>query len=363
VNLGLIVLILVNVAAFAAITVPWIADAYWPWFWALEAVTVIVFTIEYVLRIWSCVELPFLAEMPPWRARLHFAARPAQIIDLVAILPAVLGLILPLDVAALWAMRLVRFLKLARYSAALHSLFRVLKDERAALFGTFVVMMTLLLVSSTGMWLLERQAQPKAFGTIPDAMWWAVVTLGTIGYGDAVPVTALGKLFGGVVIILGLGTFALPIAIIATGFSREVTRREFVVTWSLVARVPLFSGLNAAAIAQVMTLLYSETWDEGDTIVRCGDPATVMYFITSGEVVVELDASEVRLGEGEFFGERAILEQRTVGHTVLAATRCRCLKLERDDFDRLCRKHPEILSRVREVASNRRDTPASDVRG
>lgn len=359
INLFLIALILTNVIAFVAITVPSIHDAYWPWFYALEAFSVAVFSIEYGLRLWSAVELPFLAGMPPWKARLQFALRPIQIIDLMAILPSVVTLFLPVDLAALWVLRLIRFLKIVRYSTAMHSLGRVLKEERAALFGTLVVMMTLILFSSTVMHYLEREAQPDKFGTIPDAMWWAVVTLGTIGYGDAVPITPMGKLFGGVTIILGLGTFALPIAIIATGFSHEVARREFVVTWSLVARVPLFAGLDAAAVAQIMTLLYSQTWDEGDTIVHRGDPSSAMYFITSGDVIVESDEGDVLLSEGEFFGEMALLEHRVVGHTVLASSRCRCLILERDDFERMGRKHPEIIRRVREVAQKRRKADAA----
>lgn len=355
VDLVLIALILLNVVAFAAVTVPAIANEYWDWFVALEVTSIVVFVIEYVLRLWSCVELPFLARMPPWRARLHFALRPLQIIDLLAIAPAALALFLPMDFGGLLVLRLFRFLKIARYSTAMHSLGRVLASERSALFGIVVVMMTLVLFSATGMYFLEREVQPAIFGTIPDAMWWSVVTLGTIGYGDAVPVTAAGKLFGGIVIILGLGTFALPIAIIATGFSHEVARREFVVTWSLVARVPLFAGLDASAVAQIMTLLYARTWEAGDTIMHRGDPASAMYFITSGEAIVEDQENEVRLGEGEVFGERALIENRTIGHTVLAASRCRCLVLERDDFERLGRRVPEIARRVREVAQNRKD--------
>jgi voltage-gated potassium channel len=362
VNLSIIILILINVVAFAAITVPSIANAYWTWFVALEAVSVAVFSVEYGLRIWSCVELPFYTGMAPWRVRLEFASRPMQIVDLLAILPAALTLFFPVDFAGLLVLRLFRFLKIARYSTALHSLGRVLREERGALFGTLVVMVTLVLFSATGMYFIERDVQPDRFGTIPDAMWWSVVTLGTIGYGDAVPITPLGKMFGAVVIILGLGTFALPIAIIATGFSHEVARREFVVTWSLVARVPLFAGLDGAAVAQIMTLLYAQTWDEGDTIVHRGDPATAMFFITFGDVVVEHEDGDVRLGEGEFFGERALLEHRTVGHTVIAASRCRCLVLERDDFERLARRHPEIGRRVRQVASHRSDPVGSSPR-
>jgi voltage-gated potassium channel len=334
--------------------VPQFAARFGTAIWCFELLSVAVFSLEYGLRLWSCVELPFLAGLPSWRARLKYALRPLQIVDLLAILPAVASIFLPFDFAALWVLRLFRFLKIARYSSALHSLGRVLAVERGALFGTLVIVLALILMSSTGMYYLERDAQPDKFGTIPDAMWWAVVTLGTIGYGDVVPMTPLGKAFAGVVIILGLGTFALPIAILATGFAQEVARREFVVTWTLVARVPLFSGLDGAALAQVMTLLYSRSFDAGDAIVRVGDPATAMYFITSGEAVVEGDEGDMRLGEGEFFGEMALLDHRATNHTVVAASRCRCLLLDRDDFERLCRRHPEIRRRVHEVAERRR---------
>lgn len=354
VNVFLIALIVLNVVAFAAATVPSISERYGLWLFAFEVLSISIFAAEYGLRLWSCVELPFLAHMRPWRARIHFALRPLQIIDLIAILPPLLVLLAPADFRLLWVLRLFRFLKVARYSAALHSFGRVISGERGALFGTLLIMLSLMLFSATGMYLLEGEAQPSVFGTIPDAMWWAVVTLGTIGYGDAVPITPLGKMFAGGVIILGLGTFALPIAIIATGFSQEVARREFVVTWSLVARVPLFSGLDAAGVAQVMTLLYARTFEEGAVIVHRGDAGDAMYFITSGEVAVEMEDGDVRLGEGEFFGEMALIEQRPGRHLVIAASRCRCLVLERDDFGRLCRRHPEIRRRVREVAAARK---------
>lgn len=219
--------------------------------------------------------------------------------------------------------------------------------------GTLLIMLSLVMFSASGMYLLERDIQPKTFGTIPDAMWWSLVTLATIGYGDAVPITVLGKLFGGIVIVLGLGVFALPIAIIATGFSREMNRREFVVTWSLVARVPLFAGLNAAALAEIMTLLTSRTFETGDLVLRRGEEATILFCIASGEAVVELEDGEVRLGEGDFFGEMAVLEHRTHEHAVVATSRCRCLMLDRDDLERLGRRHPEIVRRIRRVALER----------
>jgi voltage-gated potassium channel len=238
VNAGLVLLICLNVAAFAIETVPSIGEPYAAWFQLFDWFSVIVFAVEYGVRVWSCVEQPILSHMPAWRARASYAARPLSIVDLLAFLPALLAPMLPLDLAVLRVLRVFRVLKIARYSTALHSLGRVVVDERGPLLGTLVIITCFVVVAATGMYLIEREAQPKVFGTIPDAMWWAVVTLATIGYGDAVPVTTAGKMLAGLTIVLGLGVFALPIAIIATGFSREVNRREFVVTWSLVAVRP-----------------------------------------------------------------------------------------------------------------------------
>jgi voltage-gated potassium channel len=118
-------------------------------------------------------------------------------------------------------------------------------------------------------------------------------------------------------------------------------------------RVPLFAGLNAAALAEIMTLLTSRTFESGDLIIRRGEDATVLFCIASGESIVELDDGEVRLGEGDFFGEMAVLEHRSHHHAVVAATRCRCLMLDREDLERLGRRHPEIVRRIRAVASRR----------
>ena len=134
---------------------------------------------------------------------------------------------------------------------------------------------------------------------------------------------------------------------------RCAPRREFAITWSLVARVPLFAGLDASAVAQIMTLLYSATYQEGDVIVRRGQPADTMFIIAAGEVIVETDQGEVRLGEGEFFGELALLEHRPHQHRVTAASKCRCLVLDRADLERFGRRHPEITRRVHEVAKKR----------
>jgi len=176
----------------------------------------------------------------------------------MAVLPFWFAVVLPADVRVLLVFRIVRFLKLARYSPAMRSLLDAVYGERRALFGCFVILVGATLVAASIMHLIERDAQPDKFGTIPDAMWWAIVTLGTIGYGDVVPVTLIGRVVAAVTIFFGLIMVALPIGIVATAFADEVHRRNFVVTWSMVARVPLFAGLKASDIADIMRLLRAQ---------------------------------------------------------------------------------------------------------
>jgi voltage-gated potassium channel len=230
VNGFIIILIFLNAIAFAADTVPELAGRYRWEFAAFNAFSVIVFTVEYALRIWSAVEIPMLSRLPRWQARLRYAMRPMMIIDLLAFLPWYLHWLYPLDLRLLRVFRLFRLLMLVRYSPALQTLGRVVTDEYRALLGALLVILILLLFASSGMYLIERHMQPDKFGSIPQAAWWALATLTTVGYGDVVPVTPLGKMLGGVVMLLGVGMIALPVAIIATGFSQESTRHQFVVT-------------------------------------------------------------------------------------------------------------------------------------
>ncbi len=356
VSTALVALIVLNVAAFAAETVPELQRKYGEAFELFNQISVAIFTVEYALRLWSCVELPLLRRLPPWRARAKFAARPLMIVDLVAILPFYLGFLIGADLRVLRVLRLFRFLKLARYSPALVALGRVMANERRALFGALLVMLALLLFASSGIYFIERHVQPDIFGSIPSSAWWALSTLTTVGYGDVVPVTTIGKFFGGLIMIFGLGMFALPIGIIATGFSHEANRREFVITWGMVARVPIFARLEAAVVAQIGALLYSRSFQDDEVIMRVGDEADAMFFISSGEVAVEADEGQIRLGEGDFFGEMALLDRRRRKHKVTAVTKCRVLVLDKVDLERLCHREPELLSHIRDVAEARMKT-------
>jgi voltage-gated potassium channel len=196
-------------------------------------------------------------------------------------------------------------------------------------------------------------------------MWWAIVTLGTIGYGDVVPVTTLGKLVAAVTIFLGLVMVALPVGIIANAFAEEIHRRDFVVTWGMVAKVPLFSGLSADEIADIMRLLRAQQVEPGATIVRRGEPGHSMYFVAGGEVEIDLPHERVRLGVGHFFGEVAVLRRARRSANVTAILRTSLLVLDAQDLHALMERDPRIAERIREVARTRLKrelvTPKGDI--
>jgi voltage-gated potassium channel len=357
----LILLIVLNIAAFVLETVPSIQVAWGPWLNAFEVFSVAVFTLEYGLRLWSCVEAPFLRKFSPWRARLHFATRPYLIIDLLAILPFYLSFLVTLDLRLLRVLRLMRFLKLARYSPAMHTLVRVLSNERRALIGALLLVMTALLFAATGMYYIESAAQPETFGSIPQSAWWAMVTLTTVGYGDVTPITPLGRVFAGFVMLMGLIVLALPIAIIATGFSQEVSRRDFVLTWSMLSKIPLFSELDASAVAALMRYLHAHNYPPNWEIVPPGAEANSMYFVASGRVRANGADREIEHGAGDFFGEVAMIDGTRHPHGYTTVARTRLLQIFREDFQRMLTAHPDIAEHIRRVADERRGRPGPTI--
>jgi voltage-gated potassium channel len=235
----------------------------------------------------------------------------------------------------------------------MRSLLDALYSERRALFGCFVILLGATLVAASVMHVVEGQVQPDKFGTIPDAMWWAIVTLGTIGYGDVVPVTVLGRVIASVTIFVGLIMVALPIGIVATAFADEIHRRDFVVTWGMVARVPLFAELQATDIADIVRLLRAQRVEAGDVIAKRGEPAHSMYFVAAGEVEIELKHERIRLGAGHFFGEVAALRRARRSATVTALTRTSLLVLDAHDLHVLMEREARIAEHIREVARSR----------
>lgn len=222
----IICIIVLNVTAVVLETVWWINARFAHLFDAFEMFSVAVFTIEYILRVWSCTANPRFSD--PIRGRLSFMMTPLAVIDLLAFLPFYLPFVLP-DMRVLRAVRLFRLLrimKLARYSDSIDLFIDVIRMKKDELMLVLISLMILLLVSSTLMYEVEHDAQPDKFSSIPAAMWWGLVTLATVGYGDIFPVTPAGKLIGSVVVMLGIGLFALPAGIIASGFSEVLQRRR-----------------------------------------------------------------------------------------------------------------------------------------
>lgn len=350
----IIAMILINVAAVVLETVPELAIPYGAIFVAIEVVAVVFFLIEYILRIWVANEHPPLRNRGRWQARIAYALEPHSIIDLMAILPSIIGFVLGYwDVNVLAIFRLLRFLKLARYSPGMRSLVAALASERRALLACLVIMLGLVLSVASVMHLLEAGAQPEAFGTIPSSMYWAVTTLTTVGYGDVVPITAAGRLLAGMTMIAGLAMFALPVGIIATAFAREIHARDFVVSWGLVARVPLFSELSAAEIVDVAKLLRAQHVEAGTRITVAGEEAHSMYFIATGAVEVLLHSGPLRLSDGQFFGEIAVLTSSKRSADVIALSDCKLLILDADDLHHLMARNRDIERHIRHVAQER----------
>lgn len=351
----LVVLISLNVLAFCLETVPSVEAEWGEWLRRFEIVSVIVFTIEYVLRLWTAVEVRMLSRLPPWRARLTYALRPVLIIDLLAILPFYLAAMFGLDLRALRVFRLIRFLKLTRYSPAIHTLLRVIANEERSLAGAFVLLLAALLFFSTGMYFIEGKVQPEKFGTIPDAAYWAITTLTTVGYGDVAPITPLGKIWASLTMVCGLCVLALPVAIIASGFATEVGRHDFVLTWSLMSRIPLFADLESDEIARLMPLLHAKSISPFVEVIPDGAPGEAMYFVASGHVRQTLSedlAHDYRVGD--FFGVAAMLEDARNKGSYRAVTRTRLLKLYRDDFLQLQATAPPLAEHVRRVSGARK---------
>ncbi len=351
----IVCLIIANVIVFAASTVADLDAVYGFWFELFNIVSVLIFTAEYAARLWVCVDLPPLRHLQPWKARLKFAMTPLLIIDLLAILPFYLGNLFGVDLRVLRVLRLMRFLKIARYSPALQILLRVVKSELWALFGALIIMTSLIILSASLLYFIEREAQPEQFGSLPAAMWWSLATLTTVGYGDVVPVTALGKVFGGMFMVFGLAMYALPIGILSSGFAREIARNEFVITWNMVAKVPLFARLEANEVADIMKLLQSHRHSAGSIILRPGDRADSMYFISEGEVRVEARGGEiVFLHEGDHFGEMALLEKRRRKVAVVAQTDCLLLQLDGQDFEYLLTTHAHVSEHMKKISELRK---------
>jgi len=226
VGVGMLILIALNGVAIVLESVDEIGVQYSAIFRWFEIVSVSAFTIEYILRVWVCTADPRYSQ--GFVGRLKYMLSPMALIDLMAVVPFYVALI-DADLRALRLLRLFRvfrLLKFGRYIDALLTFGRVIRAKSEELVIIFSVIVILLLIASSLVYFAERDAQPVAFRDIPSTMWWAVITLTTVGYGDTYPVTLLGRLLGGILAVLGIGLFALPAGILASGFMDELRNRS-----------------------------------------------------------------------------------------------------------------------------------------
>ncbi len=351
----LVALVAFSVLAVVLESVPEYDRQYHRLFHAVEYVAVIGFTLEYLMRLWSAPDHTPYTDRTPTAARLAFVVSGSAIIDLLTILPFYLSFFITSDLRVMVLLRLLRFFKLARYSAGIRTLVAVMEAERKALVATGILLFGAVLFSASAMHIAERDAQPEVFGSIPAAMWWAIVTITTVGYGDVTPVTVAGRMIASITMVTGYVMLGLPVGIVATAFAEEIHRREFVVTWSMVASVPLFRTLGATAIAEIMRYLSAQSIPAGTLIVRRGDLAQSMYFIAEGEVEIELPREAARLGPGQFFGEMAILHKTLRTANVRAVEPTKLLILDAYDLQSLIVRNPEIGEAIREVAASRKE--------
>ncbi len=302
-----------------------------------------------ILAVWGCIAAAFLFKLclalaKPERRRYLDSAD--GLIDLASTLALPIGWMLAADPRDASLFAVVWTLRYVRQSTHLALFWRVLQRSRMALLSIANLFLMVFLTTATLAYVFERDAQPEAFGSVPRAMWWAIETLTTSGYGDLTPATIWGRLLAGWVMVGGTVVFALQAGIIATAFAEELRRRHFLHTWDLVMSVSFFQGLGAASVADIVRLSQARDINEGAVVVRRGERGDAMYFIVSGEATVQLAPHPIKLGPGSFFGEMSLLFGTPRSATVVASAPCVLLVLDIADFRDLAGRRPEVINAI-----------------
>jgi voltage-gated potassium channel len=347
-------LVVVGVASIILTTVPRIAESHGVVLEAAFHLALAFFLVVYVLRIFAMPAAPWSHPRHPWRDRLQWALSFAGLVDLLSTWLVLVAGLLKLGPDSAHLAAILWLLKFVPYSEGLALLGRVLDNTRSTLISVLLCFIIVLLCAGTLAYVLERDLQPATFGSIPAALWWAVVTLTTTGYGDAVPITLVGRCLAGMVMISGISVFALLAGILANGFAEEVRRRDLMRTWDLVTRVPFFNGVGAEVVAEVARLLRPRDVQPGTVIMRRGEPGDCMYFVVSGEVEIRLRPTPLRFGPGAFFGEIALVTGEPRTATAVAVKFSVLLSLHLTDFRHLVARRPELTAAIEEEAARRK---------
>lgn len=222
----LICLISLNVLSVILETLPSLQNKYQFFFSSFEFFSVCIFSIEYVARAWSAVENSDKQYTHPFWGRLRYMFTPMALIDLIVILPFYLGMFLPVDLRFMRVLRLLRVFKLTRYSSSMSLLLQVLADEAKSIGAALFILFIMIIMASSLIYLAEHKAQPVAFNSIPASMWWSVITMTSIGYGDVIPITIVGKILASIIGVISIGIVALPAGLLASGFSEALRQRR-----------------------------------------------------------------------------------------------------------------------------------------
>jgi voltage-gated potassium channel len=274
------------------------------------------------------------------------------IADLIGVVAIPIGFLLGARSPDVWLLGALWVLKLTPASAGLRQLGHVFVAERRPLSTVATLFLIILCLGAIILHKLERGVQP-AFDSVSKSLWWAVVTLTTTGYGDVVPQTVPGRIVAGFMMICGIGVFALFAGIIATGFSTESRREDFLRNLDLVRRVPFLRVLSAAGIAELARMLRRLEVPEHTAIYRRDDPGDCMFFVVAGEVEIDVRPRPVTMGTGKFFGEMALLSGRTRNANAVAVRPTTLLMLDAMDFHTLTAHHPELAKAVEAEAHRR----------
>jgi voltage-gated potassium channel len=336
----------IGVLAMFFATLPELPRLDQDWFDGVLFALLAIFTVDWVLYLHE-----HIVTHRKWTDLRSFE----HITHVLAVLPITAALALGFRQTEVWLFSALWLLKLPVAISGFTLLFRVVSIEAKPLASVAIMFAVILMLSAVAMHLVEGGVQPAGYGTLYRSVYWAVTTLTTTGYGDVVPVTAVGRSIAGFVMICGLTVFGLLTGILATGFAAESRRREFARTWDLVAKVPFFRNLQPTAIIGIAQML--RRWDvpERTIVVRKGRQGDCMYFIASGQVEVLLDdGSPVHLNQGSFFGEMALLGSGVRNATVATTVPSTLLILDATDFHLLAANHPDLATTVRAEAERRR---------
>jgi voltage-gated potassium channel len=343
-SLARFIVLVAGLFAMTAFTMPNLATSYGFWL---------------AVCLWCC--LAYFAAESAVKARIAYQSghtaryllSSSGIVDIFGIFPVPIALACGVSQPTSWLLASLWILKLAQNSPGFAQLSRVFVLEAKALASVLALFLIVLFLASAAMYLLERDQQPDSFGTLPDALWWAVVTLTTTGYGDKIPLSYLGRLLSAFVMICGIATFGLWTGILASGFAAESRRRNFIQTWDLVSKVPFFQSLDPSAIAEITHMLRRLEVPANTPIIRRGKDGDCMYFIAHGEVQVDVKPRPVYLGTGAFFGELALLGDAIRTANVFTTQSSTLLILDLADFRTFMAHHPE-LARVIDAEGKRR---------